>query len=303
MLVSLLSLYITSSVSPDLPQTASLKPSTNKVETVKSASFDLSNLANAKTIPIKNPYHIAPIIHAEGSISVDLDTGTILFEKNAHKKLSIASITKLMTILIILEENELTEIVNVSENAAATEGSQMFLHASEQIALENLLYGAIIHSANDAAVALAEHNAGSVEKFVEKMNRKAKELGLLNTHFQNPIGLDHPENYSSAYDIAKLSQYIYQDSFVRHAASMKTLEVKSTSGKYIHKLESTNDLIENEFIHFKGLKTGHTDDAGLCLASIAEQDGHNIITVVLNSPARFQETKILTDWTFRAFNW
>lgn len=304
MLTSLLSLYITSAISPDLPKATSFNKYNDKIETVKTASMDLSNLVAAKKIPIKNPYFISPLIDASSAISVDIETGTILYEKNAHNKLSIASITKLMTVLIILEENELTEIVSVSANASATEGSKMYLQPQEQIALENLVYGAIIHSANDAAVALAEHNAGTTDAFVEKMNKKANELGLLNTHFANPIGLDDPNNYSSAYDVAKLAQHVYKDPFIRHAAQLKNLEVKSTSGKYIHSLESTNDLLDTDFIDFKGLKTGHTDLAGLCLVSVAEDKNSNeIITVVLNSPARFKETKILTDWTFRAFNW
>ena len=174
----------------------------------------------------------------------------------------------------------------------------------EQISLENLLYGAIIHSANDAAVALAEHNAGSVDAFVEKMNKKAQEFGLENTNYSNPIGLDDYNNYSSSYDIAILSKHIYQNQFVRHAAKLKELEVKSVDGTYSHLLQSTNALLGNEYLNIKGLKTGKTDGAGLCLVAVAETDtGNEIITVVLNSPDRFYETKILVDWIFRAYTW
>lgn len=303
MLTSLLSLYITTLVSPDLPKVSPAGLNT-KIVTIKSAALNLENLINGKQIPIKNPYFIAPVIEATGVISVDSETGTVLYEKNAHQRLQIASITKLMTILIVLEENNLSDTVKISNNAASTEGSKMFLRAGEEIALENLIYGAIIGSANDAAIALAEHNAGSVSAFVEKMNRKAKELGLLNTSFNNPVGLDDPNNYSSAYDVAKMAQYIYKHSFVRHAAQLKSLEVKSISGNLTHKLETTNDLLSDELIKFKGLKTGSTGLAGLCLVSYAESNnGNEILTVVLNSPARFTETKILSDWTFRAYKW
>lgn len=217
--------------------------------------------------------------------------------------MAIASITKLMTILIVLEENKMDEIVKVSNNAAATEGSQMQLRTGEEITVENLLYGALIHSANDAATALAEHNADTVSKFVEKMNARAERLGLINTHFSNPIGLDQSNNYSSAADIAKLSRFVYHNKFIQQAATLKTMEVTSTSGKFIHKLSSTNDLLDS-YLKIKGLKTGKTTEAGLCLVSIAENDhGNEIITVVLDSPARFEETKFLVDWVFRAYNW
>ncbi len=234
---------------------------------------------------------------------MDLESEEILYGKNIHTRMPMASITKLMTILIILEENNLDEVVTVSNNAASTTGSRMNLQAGERITVENLLYGAIIHSANDAAVALAEHNAGSVSGFVQKMNKKALELELVNTRFQNPIGWDDPLNYSSPHDLARLSKIVYQDEFVKKAATIKNMVVRSTNGAYTHRLESTNDLL-NSYLNIKGLKTGRTSAAGLCLATIAKSDeGNKIITVVLNSPARFRETKILVDWTFRAYNW
>ncbi len=304
MLTSILSLYIASTLNLDLELglNSTLK-NTDNIGIVKTASFGFSKLANAEPVPIKNQSFIEPIIHAKSSIAIDLATGDVLYEKNAHENLPIASITKLMTILIILEENQLNEVATVSSNAANTEGSTMFLHSGEQIAVENLLYGALIHSANDAAVALAEHNAGSVSEFVKKMNDKAAELGLGDSNFTNPVGLDTSGNYSSAHDVAKLGQLIYQYDFIKHAAGLQELEVRSVSGDLTHKLTSTNDLLDS-YLDIKGLKTGHTDLAGLCLTAIAENDSENeILTVVLNSPARFTESKILIDWVFRAYTW
>lgn len=303
MITSLLSLYITSVISPNLGNNFQYNiPDTTPI--VRATSFDFSSLGETDSIPIKNPEFIAPIINAKSTIAIDLKTGTILYEKNAHQRVSIASITKLMTILIILEENDLSEEATVSQNAATTTGSTMFLRAGEKITLENLLYGALINSANDAAVALAEHNAGSTKDFVEKMNKKALSLGLVNTKFSNPIGLDESNNYSSAYDVAKLAKYVYQKQLIRTIAAIKETKVSSVDGAYTHELKSTNELLDNELYKFKGLKTGQTDAAGLCLSSIAENDeGNEIITVVLNSPARFTETKILVDWVFRAYNW
>lgn len=301
MLTSLLSLYIASALGITFePAQSSANPDSSLVQT---ASASISDFLESGQRPIKDNVHISPIIQASGSIATDLETGEILYSKNPHTRLKMASITKLMTILIILEENSLEEVATVSNNAAQTEGSTMFLRAGEQITIENLLYGALINSANDAAVVLAEHNAGTVDKFVEKMNRKGKDLGLLNTHFSNPIGLDQSTNYSSAYDIAHLANYLYHNKFIKKAAKVKNLEVSSTSGSYIHELESTNQLLDS-YLKINGLKTGKTDAAGLCLVAIAENDkGHEIITVVLDSPARFEESKILIDWVFRAYQW
>lgn len=302
MITSLLSLYITSTIHPNI-DTKIDQVDQNKPDIVKTASFDTSDKQTDLRFPIKNPYFISPMIDAHGSIAIDNETGAILFEKNVHERMPIASITKLMTIYVVLQENDPTEIVTISRKAAETGGSQMYLVEGEQIALENLVYGAIIHSANDAAVALAEHNAGSVDEFVAKMNEKSAELGLINTNFANPTGLDHPNNYSSAYDVAKMAQEVYKHDFIKHAADLKSLEVKSTNGKYKHSLVSTNDLLDS-YLNIKGLKTGSTDAAGLCLVSVAENiDGHEVITVVLDSPDRFRESKILLDWIFRAYNW
>ncbi|MEK7672594.1 MAG: serine hydrolase, partial [Patescibacteria group bacterium] len=142
------------------------------------ASLSFSDLIETPNKLIKDPLMISPIIDARGVIAMDITTGEILYEKNSHKQLSMASITKLMTMLLILEDNNLNEVVTISHNAANTEGSTMFLREGEEITIQNLLYGTLIHSANDAAVALAEHNAGSVEKFLEKMNTRAQELKL-----------------------------------------------------------------------------------------------------------------------------
>ncbi len=268
------------------------------------ASIGFSNTTIEKTkTPIKNNQYISPIINAKGVISMDLSTGETLYGKNIHARLPMASITKLMTILIILEENDENDVVTISSNAASTSGSTMHLRRGEKITIKNLLYGSLIGSANDAAVALAEHNAGSVEEFVKKMNKRGSELGLINTNFQNPIGFDHPNNYSSAHDIAKLGKFLYNNRFIQESSSIKNIVVHSTNGKYAHKLENTNELLDS-YLTIKGLKTGRTQSAGLCLTNIVEnENGEKIITVVLNSPARFTESKILADWTFRAYTW
>jgi len=295
---SLLSLYIASILGlHSAPANTASAP--NNAATLAAASTeDLSAKA-----PIKDAVHISPIIGAIGSIAIDLESAEVLFEKSPDERLKIASITKLMTLLIVLEENKLDDVVTISRNTAGTPGSTMFLKAGEQITVENLIYGALINSANDAAVALAEHNAGSTAAFVIKMNNKAKDLGLTNTHFSNPVGLDDDDNYSSSRDIANLGKYLYHNPTIKKIAKIKTTEVHSVNNTYTHKLESTNKLLDS-YLKINGLKTGTTDDAGRCLVAIAEnKDGHEIITVVLNSPDRFGESKILIDWVFRAFTW
>jgi len=313
----------------------------------------------ATPVPQRNPAEIGPVIKAKSAIAVDLKNGLILYEKNIHDALPIASLTKLMTGVIILEENNVKETVEVSKNAARTEGSKIWLAPGEDISVESLLYGILIPSANDAAVALAEHNADSVEKFVEKMNNKALELGLIATTFVNPTGLNEPpdnqvlpgksgspasgtpstqetvttrgkaatgetaqagqtaaeilglnetpskrlQNYSTAYDLTLLARYAYGKSFVRRAVIKKEMEVSSTDEKTIHKFKNTNELLDS-YLNVLGLKTGTTDEAGECLIAIIENEqGHDILTVVLNSPDRYRETKILADWVFRAYKW
>jgi len=303
MLTSLLSVYIASVIQNNTVSIFNLREEPAP-SIVKTASANLSDIEESKYIPLKNPEFISPIIQASSALVMDIKTGMILFEKNSHDRRQIASLTKLMTATIIMEENNLDDTVTVSANASKATGSTMYLATGEKISVRNLIYGMIINSSNDAAIALAEFNAGDITKFVEKMNKKASTLGLLNTHFSNPVGLDNKENYASSYDLAKLSQYIYQKKFIKEAAEIEKLTVYSVDTKYKHKLESTNELLDTDFIKFKGLKTGTTDQAGLCIITVAENaDGNEILTVLLHSPDRFKETKILADWTFRAYNW
>jgi serine-type D-Ala-D-Ala carboxypeptidase (penicillin-binding protein 5/6) len=303
MFSSLISFYIASALQPILPM-----HTTEEIPIVEEAAFSVqklnfSNLLSVSPIPIKRDGFIAPVIEPASAIVIDNQTGEPLFERNIHDRRQIASITKLMTAIVILEENDMDSIVTVSSKANYADGSQMFLRTGEEITVENLMYGLMINSANDAAMTLAEFNAGSEEAFVDKMNQKALSLGLLNTHFDNPIGFDHKLNYSSAYDVAKLARYAYQKEFIKEAATIQEMEVMSVDNQYKHLLETTNELLDS-YLNIKGLKTGKTDGAGLCLTAVAENDnGNDIITVVLGSPARFKESKILIDWVFRAFIW
>ncbi len=292
MISSLLEMYIAAQLS-----------SVDQLKGVES-QWDPATVLTAHPIPTHDGIHIAPIVEATSAIVVDLDTGMVLFEKNPYEKLPFASITKLMTAIVVMEENEMDEVVTVSGNSAQTGGSRIWLLSGETIRLKDLLYAILIHSGNDAAIALAEHNAESVDGFVEKMNAKAQMLGLYDTSFSNPIGFDDEKNYSTVHDLALLGRYAFRKDFVRHAVGIQNMEVSSVNGRHKHELKNTNKLLGKDYFNVKGLKTGSTDLAGLCFVSVAENDnGNRVMTIVLNSPDRFRETKILIDWTFRAFKW
>lgn len=264
---------------------------------------DYSQALPASLVPVKQEYSVAPVIEAEASIIVDFDSGAILFEHNSDKRLQIASITKLMTVIIALEQGNLDDVVSVSNKAALTEGSKVWLLQGEQISLRSLLEAALIHSGNDAAVAIAEHLGGDVNTFVDMMNEKSKKLDLYGTRYENPIGFDSIQNYSTVRDLSLLARYAFRKEFVRKTARINSKTIASIDGKITHELTSTNKLLDSSW-NVLGLKTGHTEAAGLCFISIIENEkGNKIITVVLDSPARFEETKKLASWAFRSYTW
>lgn len=264
-------------------------------------NFDDSVLLSVAKIPVQEEQLSPGFISAEAALAVDLESQTTLYERNSSARLSIASLTKLMTAYIVLEENNPDDIVTISSTAANKTGSRMGLYEGETITIRNLLYGLLIKSGNDAAVALAEFNAGSESAFVNKMNTRAQELGMFDTHFTNTTGLDSEAAYSSARDMTLLSSHLARDPNIREIVKLSSTEVTSTSG-YVHRLVNTNILLGQ--LGIKGLKTGKTPGAGECLITLAEsEDGHEILTIVLGSDNRFADTKILVDWIYRAYSW
>jgi D-alanyl-D-alanine carboxypeptidase len=294
MLTSFLNLYATVALASS---DVNIGPNTNNAVPAYEQALP------ASMIPVKKDHAIMPVIEADAAIIVDFESGSVIFEKNSSEKLQIASITKLMTAIVALEKGNIDDTVSVSTEAALTEGSKVWLYGGEQITLRNLLYAVLIHSGNDAAVAVAEHVAGDVDSFVSMMNEKADKLGLMSTKFQNPIGFDNINNYSTVHDLALLARYAYRKPFIQNAVKNKTMTISSVSGELTHDLESTNKLL-GSFLNVLGLKTGHTSAAGLCFVSIIDNgSGNKIITVVLNSPARFEETKKMASWAFRSHIW
>lgn len=241
-----------------------------------------------------------PEISARAVYIFDSESGTVLFEKGSSIKLPPASITKLLTAIVALENYPLNKILSVRD--LVTEGKTMGLFYGERISVENLLYGALVHSANDAAYVLAQNFPGGVEAFVAQMNNKAKEIGLLNSRFANPVGFDDSNQYITARDLAVLSQYVLGNPVLAHMVGTKSITVADDSFRYFHYLKNVNELL-GEIPGVGGVKTGFTAAAGENLASLVKKENRSVIVVVLKSKDRFGETRSLVDWVFREFRW
>lgn len=299
MLHNLLFCLLLETMEPSYATFAAMMPQAVMVSSLYETSVLSLKSENA---PIKKGNSIAPVLNAKSFYAVDLDSGMPLLAQDIFTHRPIASIAKLVTAMVILDAHELNEKTIVSKNAASQEGSQMQLLAGEEITVKALLTGLLINSGNDAAVALAEFDAGSEEAFVKKLNEKASALNLKDTHFSNAKGFDEPANYSTAYDTILFGKTALQYPFIKKTVAIKTSKVESADGKINHKLESTNELLENPYFHVIGLKTGRTPAAGQSFVSLAKgPNNHDILTVVLDSPNRFKETKILLDWIFRNY--
>jgi len=243
-------------------------------------------------------------IKAKSALVLDAGTDAVLYSRNSDKKMPIASLTKIMTALIILENVDLNDTVTISKNAFDTDGRKDSLAVNEKINTEDLLKIMLIRSNNTAAVSLAEHTSGSVEEFVKLMNKKAKSLGLKNTNFSNPTGFDSDKNYSTAYDIAQLFDHASDELLIWEILRTQRLSLNSLDRKIKHNLKNTN-LLLGKLKNITGGKTGLTDEAGGCLVLIIGDpvDNHKIVSVVLNAEDRFLETEKLVKWVFGSYVW
>ncbi len=244
-----------------------------RVLTKRLVSLAFAALVLVSALPVSTA-EAAPEISATAAILVDASSGQVLYERNADRKMLIASTTKIMTALIAMRDGNLSDTVTVSAHAAATEGSSMYLKAGEKLSLEALLYGVLLSSGNDAAAAVAEHIAGSETAFAQRMNEKAQELGMTNSSFANPHGLDHPDHYSTARDMAKLAAAAMEDPVFRRIASTRTATVAGRTLTNHNKLLGTLDGCI-------GLKTGYTRAAGRTLVTCVEREGRRLVAVTL----------------------
>jgi len=242
---------------------------------------------------------------AKSAILIERDTGEILFDENAHEKLPPASMTKIMTLLIIMEAIEQgnlskDEMVRVSEKAASMGGSQIFLEAGEEMSVDDLLKGIAIASGNDASVALAERIAGSEEAFVKKMNEKAKELGLKNTKFQNTTGLPAEDHYSTSYDMAIISKELLKyESITDYTSIYEDYLRKGEENEFW--LVNTNKLVRF-YPEVDGLKTGYTNEAKYCLTATAEKNDMRVIAVVMGAKTPKERNSAVSDMLDYAFS-
>lgn len=217
---------------------------------------------------------------AKSTIVMDLDSGRIFYEKNANQKRLIASITKIMTAIVAIEEGDLTEKITVGEEVLSMYGTNIYVEVGEKMKLRDLLYGLLLRSGNDASVVIAKAIAGSEEKFVNLMNKKAQEIGMKNTIFKNPHGLDEEtENYSTAYDMALLSKYAYKNKTYRNIVSTDKYEV--STGKKTYLWYNRNKLLTT-YEYCTGGKNGYTPRAGKTLVTTASKKGLNLTIVTLS---------------------
>ncbi|MBR6840596.1 MAG: D-alanyl-D-alanine carboxypeptidase, partial [Oscillospiraceae bacterium] len=235
----------------------------------------------------------APAVQAEAVVVMSGDGG-VLYAKNADTRRLIASTTKLMTALVCLENTSIDDVCTAQERHCRVEGSSMYLKAGERYTVRELLLGLLLSSGNDAALALAEYTAGSEGAFVQMMNRKAQELGLRDTHFENPHGLDAKSHYSTASDLARLMLACMENGAFRSLAVQRSAEVQGLT------LLNHNKLL-TLCPGCVGGKTGYTRAAGRCLVSCCERDGMRLVCVTLSDPDDWNDHRTLYDWAYANF--
>lgn len=240
-----------------------------------------------------------PEISAQTAIMIEGNSGEVLFEKNADQKAYPASITKIMTALLAIENGTLDKKVKVSENASGVEGSSIYLETGEKISLRDLVYGLMLRSGNDAAIAISEEIGGSKENFVNMMNKKARELGALNTHFVNPNGLHDPDHYTTARDMALIAKAAMKNEEFKKVASAKSWVTDRGEGKYNYFYNKNKVVYQYE--GGTGVKIGYTKAAGRTLVASSERNGMELICVVMNAPNWFDDTYKLMDYAYSQY--
>ena len=236
-----------------------------------------------------------PSVSAKSAVLLASD-GRIIYEKNPYQRMPMASTTKIMTCIVSLENASLTDTVKITRESVGVEGSSVYLQEGETLTVEELLCALMLSSANDAAVSLAIYIGKSEEKFVSLMNRKAQEIGLLDTHFENPHGLDHEDHYTTAYDLARLMAYaLKNESFCRISSTVKA-EIRGVGGVSRY-LVNHNRLLRS-YEGMLGGKTGYTKKSGRCLVTAARRDGLTLIAVTLSDPDDWNDHKTMLDYGF-----
>ena len=291
------SLFFLSLPGQNFYQTAQISA---KQPLVRGVDFPLPTIA---PYPVKISNTLPPKITAQSAVVMDPDSKVVMFAKNPDLKLSPASLTKIVTALVALENYRLEDILTVGR--LYPEGAQMGLFEGEKISVENLLYGLLLPSGNDSAFVLAENFPGGYKEFVRAMNKKVEQLGLKNTRFTNPTGEEDGEHFSTAWDLAHLASHAMSNPLFAKIVGTPHIIVSNHNQTRWHELKNINILLgEKEGV--KGVKTGWTKEAGGCFIAYVEKDGQKLVVVVLKSEdedTRFEETKALINWAFVNHKW
>ncbi len=261
-----------------------------------------SSTTRESKIFISGKKHSLPslTVSAKSAILIEAESGEIIFSKNADQRLPMASTTKIMTALVAIENADISKTVAVSPTAVGVEGSSVYLYANEKMTLEDLLYAMMLESANDAATAIAIEVGGSVEGFAEMMNAKARAMGLSDTHFENPHGLDGDSHYTTAYELALIAREALSNDKFREICSTykKTIPLNETEG--VRLLLNHNKLLRS-YDGAIGVKTGFTKKSGRCLVSAAEREGLQFIAVTLGAPDDWRDHASMLDYGFSLY--
>ncbi|MEK7592400.1 MAG: D-alanyl-D-alanine carboxypeptidase [Patescibacteria group bacterium] len=262
-----------------------------------------SSIALPKPAPYpKNVRQVYPgsDISAEGVAVYDVASGVFLYKKNENEKLAPASTTKILTALVAIDSFDPDAVLTV--NTVVNNGQAMGLVKGERMTLENLLYGTLVYSGNDAASTLAENYPGGVDAFVVAMNAKAQVLHLVDSHFTNPVGFDDPEHKMTAIDLARLASSAISNKLIAKIVAVPQITVSDVTFTYFHSLKNVNQLL-GKIPGVSGIKTGWTEEAGENLVTLVERDGHKEIIVILRSKDRFEDTKNLINWIYSSYQW
>ena len=272
-----------------------------RIAATQAAAHSPAEAAKAVLTSAGGPSTLAPpAIHAQAAILEDMSTGQVLYSQNADAERPMASTTKIMTALLVLNTLSLDRVVTVSARAAKVGEQSLGLKAGDRLTVRQLLYGTLVYSANDAAFALAEACSGSMESFVKKMNQKAAQLGLSNTHYVNPDGLDAPGHYSSARDLAALARYAMKNAEFRKIVGTVSYSIALPGRSTPFVFRNVNKLL-GTVSWVTGIKTGSTDGAGVCLVSSGTQNGRSVVSVVLGETAStptWSDSKALLEYGF-----
>lgn len=260
----------------------------------------ISNTKAFSDIPLLKEGVGYPVLSAQSVLAVDVVSGVYLYEKDPQKTLLPASTTKIVTALVAIDTYEPDQILKVGK--VSVDGQKMGLIWGEEMKFIDLLKGLLIYSSNDAAEVLANNHPGGRDLFIALMNKKSSDLGLTNTHFTNPSGLDNSAHYSTAKDLITISRIAMQNSIFSEIVGTREETVKSVNGKLTHKLVNINKLL-GEVDGVLGVKTGWTENARENLVTYVDRNGKKVMIVVLGSSDRFGETKELIDWIYSNYSW